>query len=130
MKILSNIPVTLFKLEIHNIDFYNTSIYKCWLIFKVEAQCHQKLYLCYELVFIILEQIAAHIGAEIKRMQKRKQIGHGSSSLSNPPSPSSFSQMEGAASNSTEMCGPSSPSTSYFNALSPNKKEVPLFTFK
>ena len=77
----------------------------------------------------ISAQIAAQIGAEVKRMQRRKQLQGFNScqSSSNPPSPSS--QID-TMSCSLEAGGPASPSTSYFNALSPHKKDTPLFTFK
>lgn len=75
------------------------------------------------------EHIAAHISAEIKRMQRRKQLTfpnqHLSPSSSPPPSCStSHHDMVDPAD------GRSTSPSAYFNALSPSKKEVPLFTFK
>lgn len=69
------------------------------------------------------EEIAARIGSELKRMQRRKQLF----STSNSPSPSTSSiSQEGI---SVDTCSSSaaqfSPGTS-----SPKQKDVPLFTFK
>lgn len=73
------------------------------------------------------EHIAAHISAEIKRMHRRKQLqfpGQYPSPSSSPPPQCSSSSHEAMSDNRS-----TSPS-SFFNALSPSKKEVPLFTFK
>ena len=60
-------------------------------------------------------------------MQRRRQLGPYPQSGSPPPSSSpSHSQMDSSSLNQQ----PASPSSSYFNALSPNKREAPLFTFK
>lgn len=74
-------------------------------------------------------QIAAHLSAEFRRMQRRKQL---SSQHSPPASPPGSPRDQSGPSSSCESLGsaPASPSSSYFNALSSNKKEVPLFTFK
>lgn len=77
-------------------------------------------------LFCISEQIAANIALEIKRMQRRKQLQYPSQSSSPPPMSSSPPPP------SLEGCSTLSSSTSseFFNALSPSKKETPLFTFK
>lgn len=83
----------------------------------------------------VSEQIAANLSMEIRRLQKRKQLHFPPGSVS-PPHPSQ-------SSSTTENC-PSPPamdsscvqnhgqcsSNTHFNALSPNKKDIPLFTFK
>lgn len=85
------------------------------------------------------EQIAASLGLEIKRMQKRKQLQYqngGSGSQSpvqmSPPHPGSSQDMSHTFmdSCSNPCSSTSSSSTSLFSALSPSKKETPLFTFK
>ncbi|XP_064595091.1 akirin-2-like [Liolophura sinensis] len=70
------------------------------------------------------EQIAANISMEIKRMQRRKQL-HYPGTSSPPPQ-----QSEGAMAIDSLSCSPSSSTSSFFNALSPSKKETPLFTFR
>lgn len=80
------------------------------------------------------EQIAANIALELKRMQRRKQLQFGAGSSSNPPSPG----QPGASTSTSSTCMDNSPSSlhsqstssQFFNALSPNKKEAPLFTFR
>lgn len=76
---------------------------------------------------ITSDHIAASLGMEIKRMQRRKQLHYpGCTSPPNmsPPHEScSSTSMDGAAS-------PSSSSGNLFSALSPNKRDTPLFTFK
>ena len=76
-------------------------------------------------LFLLTEQIAANIAAEIKRMQRRKQLLYPGQSSSPPPMSSSPPPHD---SSSTQF----NPSTcsEFFNALSPTKKETPLFTFK
>ncbi|XP_013421659.1 akirin-2 [Lingula anatina] len=70
------------------------------------------------------EQIAANIQAEIKRLQHRRQ-------LHMPPSPPPNTIHEQPADSTHQDQDASVQSSStYFNALSPSKKEVPLFTFK
>ena len=73
-------------------------------------------------LFLISEQIAANIALEIKRMQRRKQLilAGGCSppqGCSSPPH------------DSLHSCS-SAASPTFFNALSPGKKETPLFTFR
>lgn len=73
------------------------------------------------------EQIAASIGNEIKRMQRRKQLQY--SGIQTPPNMSPPHE----SSSSLSIDGSASPSSStgnMFSALSPNKREMPLFTFK
>ncbi|XP_060603112.1 akirin-2-like [Ruditapes philippinarum] len=83
------------------------------------------------------EQIAANLTMEIRRLQKRKQLHfpHSSSNLSPPNSPSqststdnvaSPSAMDSSSVQSLVQCS----SNSLFTALSPNKRDIPLFTFK
>lgn len=89
--------------------------------------------------------IAASLAAEIKRMQRRKQLhfpSHSaahSSQESQSVDHSSDSDSTTSESGDTAMMvtGHSSPgptnsasSSSFFNALSPSKREAPLFTFK
>jgi len=74
------------------------------------------------------DQIAANIAIEIKRMQRRRQLGSGS-----PPSPGSSSPPHESMSSMmpqtcSAMAAQSSPA--FFNALSPTKRETPLFTFR
>lgn len=71
------------------------------------------------------EQIAASISMEIKKMQRRRQLQYpGSGSPTHPsmdmPSSSGRDSPPSAV----------SPSSSLYNALSPNKRDVPLFTFR
>ncbi|KAL4232796.1 Akirin-2 [Mactra antiquata] len=83
------------------------------------------------------EQIAANLSMEIRRLQKRKQLQFppGSSSPPPPSSPShslssenvpSPTAMDSSSVHSLVQCS----SNSLFNALSPNKRDIPLFTFK
>ncbi|XP_033741489.1 akirin-2-like [Pecten maximus] len=82
------------------------------------------------------EQIATSLGLEIKRMQRRKQLHYQSSGSQSPPnmSPqheaSSSSHCSTAMESSSICASPSSSSSSLFNALSPSKKDAPLFTFR
>lgn len=73
------------------------------------------------------EQIATNLSLEIRRLHKRKQL-HFSGSSSPPPSATSSQD------NVMDNCGVPSlstaSSTALFNALSPNKRDIPLFTFK
>lgn len=74
------------------------------------------------------EQIAAQISAEIKRMHRRKQLqfpGQSTSPSSSPP-PCTSSQDAQLGMFDNRSTSPSA----FFNALSPSKKEMPLFTFK
>lgn len=78
------------------------------------------------------EQIAANLSMEIRRLQKRKQLQF--PGCSSPP-PSQTSSCENAASPSAmeSSCVPTlsqCSSSTFFNALSPNKRDIPLFTFK
>lgn len=69
------------------------------------------------------EQIAQSLGMEIRRMQRRKQLQY-----PGIPSPSSMSPPhESSASTSVEA---SPCSGNMFSALSPSKRDTPLFTFK
>ena len=84
----------------------------------------------HELIIIICllsEQIATNLSLEIRRLQKRKQL-HFTGSSSPPPSATSSQD------NVMDNCGVPSlstaSSTALFNALSPNKRDIPLFTFK
>ena len=91
------------------------------------------------------EQIAARIGAEIKRMHRRKQLQHHHShrSTSSPSPPSTPPHVHASVSDHTEMqsvdaqpsCSPpgmsSSTQTFFAGPSSPSqRKDVPLFTFK
>lgn len=88
----------------------------------------------YNLKFVVFsEQIATSLGLEIKRMQKRKQLHYQSSGSQSPPnmSPQHESSHSSTAMESSSICAsPSSSSSSLFNALSPGKKDAPLFTFR
>lgn len=88
------------------------------------------------------DQIAAKLALEVKRMQRRRQLMYPNSS-SPPPSTSSNSYplstsppLSGSpppleSCSISHLPGTSSPTSSaFFNALSPNKKDTPLFTFK
>jgi len=75
------------------------------------------------------EQIAAQISAEIKRMQRRKQLQYPGQVLSPSGSQSPPPQCSTSTQDATSDCRASSPSA-FFNALSPSKKDIPLFTFK
>ena len=83
-----------------------------------------------ELRFCLLpEQIAAQIGAELKRMQRRRQLQlpHASSSGS-PTSSGSSSPIH--IQQDSQLAQSSLSSLSFFGALSPSKRDTPLFTFK
>ena len=86
--------------------------------------------------FLVSEQIAANLSMEIRRLHKRKQLQFPPGCAS-PPHPSQSTSV-------TDSC-PSPPamdsscvqthaaqcsSNSHFNALSPHKRDIPLFTFK
>ncbi|KAL3881584.1 hypothetical protein ACJMK2_028005 [Sinanodonta woodiana] len=82
------------------------------------------------------EVIAANLTMELRRIQKRKQLVY-PCSPSPPPllqtcSQESLSPMLGES--STQVTGHSSASHSstdlFYNALSPTKRDIPLFTFK
>jgi hypothetical protein len=79
------------------------------------------------------EQIAANIALEIKRMQRRRQLQFQQQQQQSAscPSPSGSSSMlpTDSGSPSSHICSPSS-SFTFFNPLSPNKKDVPLFSLK
>lgn len=78
------------------------------------------------LYFILAEQIASNLSLEIKRMQRRKQLQYPGC-----PSPPNMSPPHESTSQSSLLDLPSgSSSTSLFNALSPNKKDIPIFTFR
>jgi len=79
------------------------------------------------------DQIAANIANEVKRFYRRKEQtnGEGPSPGSSPPRPS-FSPPPDALmpqSCASAMASTSS-SSSFFNALSPTKRDTPLFTFR
>lgn len=74
------------------------------------------------------EQIASNIALEIKRMQRRRQLAGGSPpppGSSSPPHDPTSSMMSQTCS---AMAAQSSPA--FFNALSPSKRDSPLFTFR
>ncbi|KAK2189541.1 hypothetical protein NP493_103g06046 [Ridgeia piscesae] len=77
------------------------------------------------------EQIAAQIGAELKRMQRRRQLQlpHASSSGS-PSSSGSSSPVLGQQDGNSQLAQSSMSSLSFFGGLSPSKRDTPLFTFK
>lgn len=80
------------------------------------------------------EQIAMNLTMEIRRLQKRKQL-HFPSGSSSPPHPSQSSSTENCASptamdSSCVQTLAQCSSNTLFNALSPNKRDIPLFTFK
>jgi len=76
------------------------------------------------------DQIAANIAFEIKRIQRRKQtLGCPISPSSSPPR-QSFSPPPDAFMPQSCASAVASTSSSYFNALSPTKRDTPLFTFK
>ncbi|KAL5009448.1 hypothetical protein ScPMuIL_011753 [Solemya velum] len=77
------------------------------------------------------EQIAANISYEIRRMQRRKQLHY--SSGQSPPHPSSQAECASPSSSQSLMdsaVSTSNSSTNLFTALSPNRKDAPLFTFR
>lgn len=83
------------------------------------------------------EQIAANLSMEIQRLKKRKQLHFppGSASPPHPSSPCHSSSTENAPSPpSMDSCGVQSllqcSSNSLYSALSPSKRDIPLFTFK
>lgn len=88
------------------------------------------------MISFVSEQIAANLTMEIRRLQKRKQLHFpGSASPPPPSSPShsastdnipSPSAMESSSVQSLVQCS----SNTLFTALSPNKRDIPLFTFK
>ena len=80
-------------------------------------------------MFSFSEQIAANIALELKRMQRRKQLQF-SGSNSNPPSPGTSTSGHCSMDNSGSSSPSHTNSSQFFNALSPNKKELPLFTFR
>lgn len=73
------------------------------------------------------DQIRANIALEIKRMHRRRQLPY-PQSPSPPPASSSPPPLECVAGPSQGL--PTSNSSAFFNALSPSKKDTPLFTFK
>lgn len=83
----------------------------------------------------VSDQIAANLTMEIRRLQKRKQLHYPPGSVS-PPHPSqstsstencpSPSAMDSTCVQTQAQCS----SNFQFNVLSPNKKDIPLFTFK
>ncbi|KAK2154662.1 hypothetical protein LSH36_261g02016 [Paralvinella palmiformis] len=86
------------------------------------------------------DQIAAQISAEIKRMHRRKQLHYPMSpscspphSGSNtPPHPSQTTHINTSdlLASSSQMVSQSGSSAILFNHLSPNKRDIPLFTLK
>ena len=87
---------------------------------------------------LVADQISARFALEIKRMQRRRQLPYPTNSSSPPPascSPPPSLAPDCIASPSqglhhTSMLHQSPTASSYFNALSPSKKDTPLFTFK
>ena len=81
--------------------------------------------------FFISEQIAAQIGAELKRMQRRRQLQlpHASSSGS-PSSSGSSSPVPIQQDSNSQLAQSSVSSLSFFGGVSPSKRDTPLFTFK
>ncbi|XP_052811159.1 akirin-2-like [Mya arenaria] len=80
------------------------------------------------------ELIAANLSAEVRRLQRRKQLQFSNGSGS-PPHPSQSSSAESCASPSAmdSQCVQTlahCSSNTLFNALSPSKRDIPLFTFK
>ncbi len=95
--------------------------------------------LCTNEMLCVSDQISARFALEIKRMQRRRQLPYPTSSSSPPPasySPPQPHATPGAShvpqSTHTSIPGQQSPgaTASLFNALSPSKKDAPLFTFK
>ncbi|XP_064628874.1 akirin-2-like [Lineus longissimus] len=79
------------------------------------------------------EHIAASLSAEIKRMQRRKQLHFpGEASSSQGPSCSNLVEQSESASEISDNSDTNmeSSSSSFFNALSPSKRDAPLFTFR
>jgi len=81
------------------------------------------------------EQIAANIANEVKRFYRRKGQNAGPDSPpGSPPRPSaSFSPPLDALNHAPQSCASAMASTSssqFFNALSPTKRDTPLFTFR
>ncbi|BFZ09774.1 hypothetical protein BsWGS_12813 [Bradybaena similaris] len=83
------------------------------------------------------EEIAARIGSELKRMQKRKQLYYPTShspplstcsSLGRQSPPISLEALTSAAASSRDF--PSLPSQSASETATSRQKEVPLFTFR
>ncbi|XP_067676053.1 akirin-2-like [Haliotis asinina] len=70
------------------------------------------------------EQIAASISLEIKKMQRRRQLQYPGST--SPPHPS----MDMPSTSGMESPTSANSQSSLYNALSPSKKDVPLFTFR
>ena len=77
--------------------------------------------------FSFSEQIATNLSMEIRRLQKRKQLHF--PGCSSPP-PSASSSQENVMESSSVPSLSTASSTALFNALSPNKRDIPLFTFK
>lgn len=75
------------------------------------------------------EQIAARISAELKRMQRRKQLQFPSTSASTSSDVSPPSPLSQACADISDQPTDSQANTSC-QLLSPSKKDVPLFTFK
>jgi hypothetical protein len=75
------------------------------------------------------EQIAANIAMEIKRMQRRRQLQYPQSG-SPPPESSSPPPDLNMLCQTGRPTSSSPTSSAFFNALTPGKKEAPLFTFR
>jgi hypothetical protein len=85
------------------------------------------------LLFSLSEHIAASLSAEIKRMQRRKQLHFpAEASTSQGPSCSNLNEQSDSASEISDNSDTNmeSSSSSFFNALSPSKRDAPLFTFR
>lgn len=79
------------------------------------------------------EQIAANLSMEIRRLQRRKQLHFPGCSSPPPSQSSSADSVVDSPPSMDSSCVQSLAQTSantFFNALSPNKRDIPLFTFK
>ena len=93
----------------------------CWLSSLLQLRSHS-----------IPDQIAAQISAEIKRMHRRKQLHYPMSPSCSPPHSGSSTPPHPSQThiNASELVSPSCSSAALFNPLSPNKRDIPLFTLK
>ncbi|KAK3098074.1 hypothetical protein FSP39_015915 [Pinctada imbricata] len=78
------------------------------------------------------DRIATALGQEIRRMHRRKQLHYpgGSASPPNMSPPHESSSQSSLMDSNAPSPSTSSSSTTLFNALSPSKKDIPLFTFR
>ena len=95
------------------------------LVVKVLIYNHLWCWSTLQQLFSFSEQIAASLGMEIRRMHRRKQLQY--SGIQSPPN---MSPPHESSSNTSVEASTSSSSGNMFSALSPNKKDTPLFTFK